>query len=131
MPVTVNLAENFGAQANSGVRDRLFGIEVVRGTTEADSLVGDEGRNKFVGGGGEDVIRLRGGDDSAFGGRGGDNLLGRRGNDFLDGGDGRDRLAGDEGTDRCLNGEVTVIARTSGRDAGSDPAPGPRKRLSD
>lgn len=64
--------------------DTLAGIEAVRASPHADTLLGDGGPNELIGGGGDDSI----------GGREGNDVIGgRSGNDTLDGGAGIDAAA--------------------------------------
>ena len=60
--VTVNLATGT-ATDGFGDHDTLTNIEVVHGTTYADTLTGDAGDNSFSGRGGADVISGGGGSD--------------------------------------------------------------------
>ncbi|MEM9447522.1 MAG: cadherin domain-containing protein [Cyanobacteria bacterium P01_E01_bin.6] len=86
---------------------------VLRGTPQADTLVGDGADNRILGLGSDDKIQGRGGDDFIVGNAGDDCLLGnagddeifgRRGNDEIDGGVGNDRLNGDRGNDTIDGG---------------------------
>ncbi len=83
--VTVDLTvDGFGFQSATGgdaTGDVLSGFERVRGSDNADVLIGNDGNNRLVGDGGNDS--LDGGD----------------GNDILRGGVGADTLAGGNGTD--------------------------------
>ena len=70
------------------------GIEEVRGTNFADTMVGSLGDERFEGEGGNDVIFGAQGDDDLMGGDGNDQLVGGAGNDYLEGGNGDDTLDG-------------------------------------
>jgi hypothetical protein len=85
----------------------------LRGTHNADHLVGTDDADKIFGYTGGDRIEGRGGDDHLVGGgqadtilgqSGDDRLDGQLGNDRLDGGAGHDLLVGREGDDRLTGG---------------------------
>jgi trimeric autotransporter adhesin len=57
--------------------------DVIRGTTEADSIYGGGGNDGLEGGDGEDLIEGGAGDDVLFGGWGSDTLLGGEGRDLI------------------------------------------------
>jgi Ca2+-binding RTX toxin-like protein len=87
--VTVDLAA--GRATGSG-RDDLIGVEDVFGSYHRDTIRGDDGPNRLVGGEGSDDV----------GGRGGrDHLLGGLGDDLLVGGRGHDLAAGQGSIDTC------------------------------
>lgn len=88
--VNVDLVRGTGHLIGHHRVDRLFGIEDIFGTPFADVLRGDDLRNNFWGGRGNDIIRGRGGDDWMFAGPGNDQLYGGVGTDDLDGGSGAD-----------------------------------------
>jgi Ca2+-binding RTX toxin-like protein len=73
--------------------DRLYNIENLSGSINADDLWGDHGAN---------VLNGMVGDDSLKGFGGADTLVGHDGNDRLDGGSGADLLRGDLGADRFV-----------------------------
>jgi len=91
--VTVDLAITAAAQ-NTGTgsgSDRLTGVENVIGSDlSADTLSGDGGNNRLVGGGGADILDGRSGNDLLQGGEGADTLIGGAGDDTLNGGNGID-----------------------------------------
>ena len=80
--VTVDLAVQGGAQTVGGGlgTDTLIGIENATGGAHNDSLSGDGGANRLLGGGNDDID----------GGAGDDTVGGGAGNDTLDGGSDRD-----------------------------------------
>lgn len=78
--VVVNLLTG-RAKDNWGKTDTLSGIENATGSSLADTLTGDGGRNVLAGGLGNDLLN---------GGDGDDGLVGGAGNDTLKGGDGFD-----------------------------------------
>lgn len=73
-----------------GEGDRVLNIEDVRGTSKADTLIGDGGANRLIGEEGHDALLGLGGDDF---------LRGDSGDDALDGGTARDDLYGATGND--------------------------------
>ncbi|UWR21182.1 Hint domain-containing protein [Sulfitobacter sp. S190] len=86
----------------------------IKGTGNADNLLGGEsddtihagGGNDFVAGGdGNDRLFGEGGNDTLSGGDGGDLINGQEGDDSLDGGAGFDNLYGNAGNDTLSGGE--------------------------
>ncbi len=80
------------------------GVNIIRGTDNADTLAGTEGTDSILGFAGNDSITDGGdGSDSVEGGAGNDTIAGAGpGNDFLKGGGGNDSLEGGDGDDRLL-----------------------------
>ena len=74
------------------------------GTDGPETVLGTEGDDRCVGGGGGDDLEGRGGDDVLLGGAGNDRAFGRFGRDLLDGGDGDDELEGGRGADVLRGG---------------------------
>ena len=68
----------------------------IRGTPEAEPLIGDTGDDTIIGLNGADTL---------VGGFGDDEIIGSRGNDILRGQDGNDELQGRQGSDRLLGGD--------------------------
>ncbi len=93
-----------GTSSGDG-NDTLWSVENVIGSSRADTLLGDAGRNIIRGLNGDDTIRGRAGDDTLRAGRGGDLVSGGRGDDLVLGGNGGDTLIGGAGADR-LSGNV-------------------------
>lgn len=81
--VTASLAGTIGS-GGFAQDDVLSGIEVVKGSKFADTLVGDGAANELHGNAGGDTLR---------GGGGADLLIGGAGGDILNGGAGADRFA--------------------------------------
>ena len=100
-----------GTVVTASGTDRLTSIESVEGSTQADTIRGDDGDNGLIGDGrfqvrgGNDLIEGRGGDDFLAGRFADDRLFGGRGNDQLTGGEGDDVLKGGDGDDRLEGGE--------------------------
>lgn len=92
--VNVNLAAGT-ATDGFGHSDTLANIENVRGSSLADTIVGDINDNTILG---------REGDDVVDGGGGNDSLFGWSGNDDISGGDGDDQITGDVGDDTLSGG---------------------------
>ena len=124
--VTVNLSSVAvgGVAANTardafGATDTLSGIENVRGTDVADTLIGGVGANVLVGGGGNDTLDGGADADALFGGAGNDKLLGGAGDDTLDGGIGADTMTGGLGNDVFIvddAGDIVIEASAGGTD---------------
>ncbi|HCQ22134.1 MAG TPA: hypothetical protein DIU28_12055, partial [Anabaena sp. UBA12330] len=86
----------------------------VYGTTQNDTITGNNLSNLLAGNAGNDTIQGNDGDDGLFGGDGNDSLLGgvgndvllgEFGNDFLFGEVGNDLLFGDDGNDQLYGGD--------------------------
>ncbi|MBD2280846.1 MAG: hypothetical protein HEQ13_14905 [Dolichospermum sp. DEX189] len=86
----------------------------VYGTTQNDTITGNNLSNLLAGNAGNDTIQGNDGDDGLFGGDGNDSLLGgvgqdvllgEFGNDFLFGEVGNDSLFGDDGNDQLYGGD--------------------------
>jgi len=106
-----------GTNTGDATGDTYLSIELLRGTTGNDTLLGlpsadviegSEGNDMLYGRGGNDTVRgdtgndfvdAGAGEDSVTGGAGDDSLFGGIGNDVLVGGSGNDRLAGGDGAD--------------------------------
>ncbi|MGO1076523.1 calcium-binding protein [Inquilinus sp. CA228] len=86
---------NHTASGGDAAGDTLTAIENLTGSSFADQLAGDGGRNVVSGDNGADTLAGNGGDDL---------LAGGAGDDGLDGGDGADRLVGDDGVDTIHGG---------------------------
>lgn len=102
-PVTVNLALGTGL-GGSAEGDTLTNIENVFGSSQSDSLTGNEVANAIWGADGDDGISGNAGDDVLYGGDGNDTLWGHSGNDTLNGDAGNDDLAGHDGDDILVGG---------------------------
>ena len=111
------------AEDAMGNTDTLIGIENLEGSSNPDTLTGDDrdnvllgrmGNDSLSGGGGGDEILGGGGADTLDGGDGRDILFGWRGNDVLYGGADADMLTGGAGADRLLggSGDDTLIGQT-------------------
>ena len=87
---------------------------IIDGTENDDTLVGDDRNDAIAGFAGNDLIQGNGGDDRMFGNQGNDSIEGGDGNDiisggqdddFLQGGNGLDLIFGNKGNDRIEGGE--------------------------
>jgi Ca2+-binding RTX toxin-like protein len=107
--VTVNLALGTGL-GGSAQGDSLAGIELLQGSSFADTLTGSAGNDALFGGAGNDIIKGGAGDDYLLGGLGDDNLDAEAGDDYLDGGAGNDILTGG------IDNDVYFIGRNQGND---------------
>jgi len=97
--------QNGIAQDGLGGTDLLTSIEQAAGTeTQADTMLGSNADNLFLGYGGDDVLA---------GARGNDRLYGHTGNDSLDGGPGADTLVGGDGND-TLDGGLNADSLVGG-----------------
>ncbi|MGJ0223491.1 hypothetical protein ACQUZK_08835, partial [Streptococcus pyogenes] len=92
------------AQDGLGGEDTLVGIEFVRGSNHADTIVGADGITSLDGRGGNDHLTAGDGDDTVLGGDGDDTLFGLEGHDSLSGGAGNDSLEGGNGDDTLVGG---------------------------
>jgi len=86
------------------------GADVLRGTNEADVIMGLGGNDTITGGNADDVI---------CGGDGNDRLTGDNGNDVLSGGFGVDTLDGANGDDTLIGGPAAGDVLNQGRGTGS------------
>jgi len=109
--VSVDL-ESGTATDGFGDTDTLIGIEGVRGTDMADTIVG---------GAGGDSIAGRDGADTLKGGLGSDRVDGGAGDDRLDGEDGANTLLGGGGNDVLYGDAEAVPAQQSFADTGLFP----------
>lgn len=108
--VTIDLRDGI-ATGGHAQGDSLISIENVLGSSFRDTLRGDNGANRFFGGGQADTLIGRGGDDVLTGDEGGDTLEGGDNNDTLDGGRGNDTMNGGADNDTftgLLSGTDTV-----------------------
>jgi Ca2+-binding RTX toxin-like protein len=87
---------------------------IVKGTPQADTLVGTPGNDVLYGYSGNDTIDGRGGRDIVYGGSGKDLIVGGAGADRLFGGDGGDVIIGGRGND-IVHGGFGSDVLTSGR----------------
>jgi Ca2+-binding RTX toxin-like protein len=105
--VAVSLIDDT-ASGGDAQGDQLDNIEILIGSSYADTLSGDDGDNALDGRGGENTLYGYGGadglwggedDDRLYGGDDADVLKGFGGNDVLDGGDEADQMWGGTGND--------------------------------
>lgn len=89
-------------------------LNVIIGTTRADTLNGVEGRDVIYASRGYDIVHGRNGDDRVLGGYGDDKIFGDDGNDTLFGAQGNDRISGGAGSDR-LTGQTGNDSINGGR----------------
>jgi Ca2+-binding RTX toxin-like protein len=88
-------------------RDRMVGgagDDTLAGGAGRDRLIGRAGDDILEGGAGRDRLTGGAGDDTLVGGAGRARLVGGAGDDILEGGAGRDRLAGGAGDDTLTGG---------------------------
>ena len=71
----------------------------IKGTADADTLVGTVLQDVIMGGDGNDTIHAVDGDDVVYGGAGGDEIYDLYGDDTIYGGSGRDGILDSEGND--------------------------------
>jgi Ca2+-binding RTX toxin-like protein len=107
--VTIDLSTNAAAGGtNTGgfaAGDKLFGIEVIRGTSAGDTMTAGTTGMTFLGEGGNDTLIGGNGADSLVGGDGNDSLTGGAGADTLVGGNGNDTLVGGAGVNSLVAGD--------------------------
>jgi Ca2+-binding RTX toxin-like protein len=101
------------------------GVNIVRGTDNADKIAGSDGKDSILGfagndtvrgSDGNDTVRGGGGNDSLEGGDGDDRLLGNSGNDVLFGGGGANNLNGGGGNDSLWGNNNDKLVGAAGRD---------------
>lgn len=119
---------DLGTNVNTGgdaLGDQLTGIEVVIGSTKADSITGRDDQNENLSGGDEaDTLAGGGGNDTLAGGTGGDELSDGDGNDSVTGDDGDDTFIAGTGNDTLkggvdsdsfkMGGNLTALDRIDG-----------------
>lgn len=89
-------------------------------------LTASEGRNRFEGGDGQDILVGGSGRDTLRGGKGDDVLIGRGDDDVLDGGTGDDVLYGGAGDDRLIGSAGADLLHGGSGDDTVDGGPGLR-----
>jgi Ca2+-binding RTX toxin-like protein len=99
--VSINLATG-SASGGDAEGDTFDSIENLAGSAFDDTLIGDVGANRLLGGGGNDLLRGGAGADTLRGDTGDDRLVGGDGDDEIDGGAGADTLYGQAGADRFV-----------------------------
>ena len=81
------------------------GTNIIKGTSNNDTLNGTSGADCILGLGGQDIIKGNAGNDAISGGNGDDDIWGGDGNDWLAGGQGQDKLRGENGNDTLSGGD--------------------------
>jgi Ca2+-binding RTX toxin-like protein len=97
-----------------------FEVFDLRGSTGADSLIGDDRNDVLQGLAGDDWLGGRGGRDHLRGGAGNDTLFGGAGDDTLEGGRDRDTLEGSTGNDVLTGGQGRDTFWFRGPNPGND-----------
>lgn len=106
-PLTEAIWSEAHTVAGSAGGDRYVGTryaDTIRGEGGADRLYGADGDDTLNGGSGADRLYGGAGNDTLWGGSGGDRLSGGTGNDRLSGGTGNDTLDGGSGDDSLSGG---------------------------
>jgi hypothetical protein len=88
-------------------------IGTIIGGHGSDNMVGNDRRNVFGGGEGDDVLYGGGSDDQLHGGPGNDRVFGEDGQDVVAGGDGDDYIVGGQGVDRYYGEDVDACIPSS------------------
>jgi len=104
------------AYTGSSREEVLVNFENAKGTSYADTVIGDDGDNKLWGMNGNDVVDGRGGKDMVYGGNGNDDLYGGNGADKLIGGKGNDLQWGETGADHFIFETIQDSVVGSNRD---------------
>jgi Ca2+-binding RTX toxin-like protein len=110
--VTVSLLHD-SASGGDAAGDELDSIENLRGSSHADTLLGDNADNELHGLSGNDTLKGYGGTDTLRGGIGNDFLYGLDNSDILYGEDGNDTLYGGAGHD-IVNGGPGIDSMIGG-----------------
>jgi len=118
-PVRAFLGQSWAVNTISAGRDKLLGIENLKGSAFNDFLMGDAGANMIDGGAGNDFIVGGDGDDTLVGSDGNDAFVGGRGADTIDPGAGFDTLRYGAAADSQL-AAMDVIAGYTARGEGKD-----------
>ena len=114
--VEINLKHNY-AEGGEATGDKFVNIEGIKGSKEADTIVGDNNSNLIYANDGDDRLSGNDGDDIIFGGKGNDYIKGDAGNDTLYGEDGDDILIGGAGDDILVGGTgKNMLYGDSGKD---------------
>ena len=114
--VEINLKHNY-ADGGEATGDKFVNIEGIKGSKEADTIVGDNNSNLIYANDGDDRVSGNDGDDIIFGGKGNDYIKGDAGNDTLYGEDGDDILIGGAGDDILVGGTgKNMLYGDSGKD---------------
>jgi hypothetical protein len=88
-------------------------IGTIIGGHGSDHMTGNDRRNVFGGGEGDDVLYGGGSDDQLHGGPGNDRVFGEDGQDVVAGGDGDDYIVGGQGVDRYYGEDVDACIPSS------------------
>jgi hypothetical protein len=88
-------------------------IGTIIGGHGSDHMTGNDRRNIFGGGEGDDVLYGGGSDDQLHGGPGNDRVFGEDGQDVVAGGDGDDYIVGGQGVDRFYGEDVDACIPSS------------------
>ena len=118
-PVRVFLGQSWAVNTISAGRDKLMGIENLKGSAFSDYLMGDAGANMINGGAGNDFIVGSDGDDTLVGSDGNDAFVGGRGADTIDPGVGFDTIRYGAVADSLLDA-MDVIAGFTAQGEGKD-----------
>ena len=124
--VSVNLST--GVVVDSfGNRETMTGVEIVLGTSFADTITGSAQTDYLVGNDGDDKLTGGAGSDELYGGAGNDTLNGGAEADYLVGGAGNDSIIGGSGFDLVdysdeggAFGVVVDLANKTGTDTYGD-----------
>jgi hypothetical protein len=112
-----NLALSPDGVANDGAAGEGDNIGADIGTIigghGSDHMTGNDRRNIFGGGEGDDVLYGGGSDDQLHGGPGNDRVFGEDGQDVVAGGDGDDYIVGGQGVDRYYGEDVDACIPSS------------------
>jgi hypothetical protein len=104
--VTANLADDASCcPAGTNIIRGTSNNDTLNGTSGSDCILGFGGQDTINGNGGNDFISGGDGDDIIDGGSGNDRIYGASGQDQLRGGSGTDFIDGGDGDDRCFGGD--------------------------
>jgi hypothetical protein len=117
-----DVAKTIIAKSSGGHSAGGAGVDMIKGSAQADYVYGGAGSDQLRGGAGNDILSGQSGQDQIWGGTGSDHVNGGTGADRLWGQSGHDVLFGGAGADRISGGTGadTFVFKTI-KDSTTDP----------